>query len=124
MYNYDLRCILEGGVTLYTTVSVILLSTKNLYFLNDFRVVVRIYIKKYRHTLSEREAEVLTKLSYKNKTIFTPDDVKTLASNSKNVLDWLVRKRWVLKIRKGVYTIAPFEAGEGGGLIVIPFTAL
>ncbi len=71
-------------------------------------------IKKYRHTLSEREAGVLARLSHKNKTIFTLDDVKNLVSNPKNVLDWLVRKKWILKVRKGVYAIAPFEAGEEG----------
>lgn len=71
-------------------------------------------IRQYRHTLSETEAKVLSSLSYRGKTIFTIEDVKEFTGNPKNLLDWLVRKKWILKIRKGVYLIAPFEAGELG----------
>lgn len=76
--------------------------------------MVRVPIKKYSHTLSEKEAKVLADLSYRNKTIFTLEDIKKLVRDPKNVLDWLVRKKWILKIRKGVYIIAPLEAGEKG----------
>ncbi len=75
--------------------------------------MVRISIKKYRRTLSEKEAKILTDLSYRDKTVFTPKDIRT-AGDLKNVLDWLVRKKWVLKIRKKVYAIAPLEAGMRG----------
>jgi predicted transcriptional regulator of viral defense system len=71
-------------------------------------------ISQYRHTLSETEAKVLSSLSYRGKTIFTLEDVKEFTDNPKNLLDWLVRKKWILKIKKGVYLIAPFEAGELG----------
>ncbi len=71
-------------------------------------------INKYRHTLSGREARILSSLSYNGKTIFTTEDIAELIDNPKNVLDWLTRKKWILKIRKGVYAIAPFEAGELG----------
>jgi predicted transcriptional regulator of viral defense system len=71
-------------------------------------------INQYRHTLSETEAKVLSSLSYAGKTIFTTKDIEEFAVNPKNLLDWLVRKRWILKIKKGVYLIAPLEAGELG----------
>jgi predicted transcriptional regulator of viral defense system len=71
-------------------------------------------IRQYRHTLSDREAKILSSLSYRGRTIFTGDDLKELTPNPKNLLDGLSRKKWVLKIRNGVYAIVPFEAGELG----------
>jgi predicted transcriptional regulator of viral defense system len=71
-------------------------------------------INQYKHTLSETEARILSSLSYAGKTIFTIKDIKEFTDNPKNLLDWLVRKRWILKIKKGVYLIAPLEAGEFG----------
>jgi len=71
-------------------------------------------IIKYRRTLSDREARILSSLSYKGKTVFTVDDIVEFVDKPKNVLDNLVRKKWILKIRKGVYVVAPFEAGELG----------
>jgi predicted transcriptional regulator of viral defense system len=70
--------------------------------------------RQYRHTLSEREAKILSSLSYRGRTIFTADELRQLTNDPKNVLDWLSRKKWLLKIRKGVYAIVPFEAGELG----------
>ncbi len=74
----------------------------------------RISITKYRRTLSDNESKVLTELSYKNKKIFTLDDLKGLVDKPKNLLDQLTRKKWILKIRRGVYAITPLEAGENG----------
>jgi predicted transcriptional regulator of viral defense system len=71
-------------------------------------------INEYRHTLSKREAFVLSSLSYAGKSIFTLPDIKKLVPEPKNVLDNLVRKKWILKLRKGVYAISPLDAGEKG----------
>ena len=73
-------------------------------------------IRQYRHTLSGREAKILSSLSYRDRTIFTANDLKEFTPNPKNLLDGLSRKKWVLKIRKGVYAIVPFEAGELGSV--------
>ncbi|MDR0492550.1 MAG: transcriptional regulator [Nitrososphaerota archaeon] len=64
--------------------------------------------------MSERETKVLTSLSYAGKTIFTTNDLKEFTNNPKNLLDWLVRKKWIQKIKKGTYLIAPLEAGVNG----------
>lgn len=56
----------------------------------------------------------MASLSYAGKTIFTTEDLKEFTDNPKNLLDWLVRKKWILRIKKGVYLIAPLEAGEKG----------
>ncbi len=71
-------------------------------------------IRQYRHTLSDRESRILSSLSYRSKTIFATNDIKEFVEKPKSVLDNLVRKKWILKIKKGVYVIAPFEAGELG----------
>ncbi|MDR1993656.1 MAG: transcriptional regulator [Nitrososphaerota archaeon] len=71
-------------------------------------------MKNYSRTLSERETTVLSSLSYAGKTIFTTDDLKEFTDNPKNLLDWLVRKKWLLKIKNGTYLITPLDAGEKG----------
>ncbi|MCL1970442.1 MAG: transcriptional regulator [Candidatus Bathyarchaeota archaeon] len=71
-------------------------------------------ITSYSRTLSEREANVLSSLSYKGKTIFTTNDLKEYTNNPKNLLDWLVRKKWIQKIKNGTYLIAPLNAGING----------
>ncbi len=72
-------------------------------------------IKLYSRTLSDRESTILSNLSFSGKNIFTTNDLKQYdVAKPKNLLDSLVRKRWILKIRKGVYAIVPLEAGESG----------
>ena len=85
-----------------------------LVFLFDKRIMDRITIKNARRTLSDRESEVLTELSYQNKSIFTLDDIKLLIKNPKNILENLVEKKWILNIKRGVYVIVPFDAGKEG----------
>ena len=75
----------------------------------------RISVRQYRRTLSDRESTVLSGLSYAGKTVFTTKDLMSLVAKPKSLLDNLVRKKWVLKIRKGVYIIVPFEAATRGG---------
>lgn len=71
-------------------------------------------IKQYRRTLSDRESKILSSMSFSGKTIFTIKDIEQHVAKPKNFLDNLVRKRWILKVKKGVYVIVPFEAGETG----------
>lgn len=71
-------------------------------------------IKQYRRTLSDRESKVLSSLSYSGKNIFTIKDIQRFVHKPRSLLDSLVRKKWVLKIKRGVYVIVPFEAGELG----------
>ena len=71
-------------------------------------------ITAYRHSLSTRESEVLSTLSSRGKTIFTTGDLKEFIQEPKNLLDNLSRKKWILRMKKGVYAIAPLEAGKTG----------
>lgn len=71
-------------------------------------------IKQYRRTLSDRESKILSSLSFSGKSIFIVKDIEQYVANTKNLLDSLARKKWILKVKKGVYVIVPFEAGESG----------
>jgi len=71
-------------------------------------------INKYRKGLSGGEARILSDLSFKGKQIFTLEDVKKYNKNSKDLLYTLTQKNWVIRIKKGLYMIAPLEAGEHG----------
>lgn len=71
-------------------------------------------IKKYRKSLSSKEARILSDLSYRGKGIFTLEDIKEYDKNPKNLLYQLSKKSWILKIKRGLYMIAPLEAGELG----------
>ena len=71
-------------------------------------------INKYRKSLSDKEARILSDLSYKGKTIFSLEDIREYNVNPKNLIYNLTRKNWILRLKKGVYLIAPLEAGELG----------
>jgi len=71
-------------------------------------------IKKYRESLSRREARILSDLSYRGKGIFTLEDIKEYYKNPKGLLYNLSKKNWILRIKRGLYMIAPLEAGELG----------
>ena len=69
---------------------------------------------KYSRTLSSREASILSELSYNGKIIFSRKDLEKYVDNPKSLIDGLSRKKWILKIKNGLYLIVPFEAGKLG----------
>lgn len=71
-------------------------------------------LNKYRGSLSSAESRILSDLSFKGKGIFTLDDIDQYDVNSKDLLYNLIQKNWILRIKKGLYMIAPLEAGELG----------
>lgn len=85
-----------------------------LYFFIKKRVQERKMIKKYRRSLSDAEAKVLTELSYSGQRIFAAKDALATASNAKSMLDGLTRKGWIIRLRNGIYMVVPLEAGYGG----------
>ena len=57
---------------------------------------------------------MLSDLSYKGKTIFTLEDLKEYGDDCHNLIHKLSEKNWILKLKQGVYIIAPLEAGKFG----------
>ena len=69
---------------------------------------------QYSRTLSNREANILSDLSYMGHIFFTPKDLQAYDSNPRSLIDSLLRKKWILKIKNGIYLIVPLEAGKSG----------
>lgn len=71
-------------------------------------------IKKYREGLSSAEARILSDLSFRGKQVFTLEDIEKYDKSSKDLLYRLTQKNWVIRLKVGLYMIAPLEAGEKG----------
>ena len=66
--------------------------------------------------LSKREALALTRLAAENKTVVTVSDIKNTLDVSrekaKKIAYNLEKKKWLDRLKRGVYLIVPLEAGE------------
>lgn len=66
--------------------------------------------------LGKTEAKFLADLASADKTIFTTDDARSVTGSSASAVDLLisrlVRKKWLIRLNRGVYLIVPLSAGE------------
>jgi predicted transcriptional regulator of viral defense system len=75
-------------------------------------------VKEYSKALGETEARFLAALASRDKTIFTTEDARqasgkpVLATNS--LISSLLKKKWLIRLNRGVYLIVPLSAGESG----------
>lgn len=70
---------------------------------------------EYRLSLSKRGSFLLSSLARKNKSIFTIVEAKKiLKENPKKVMSYLIQKKWVLPLKKGLYAIVPLDIGVKG----------
>src|SRR3972149_7139559 len=69
---------------------------------------------KHRMGLSEKESQILSDLSFRGKAIFAPADLESYGIDVKRFLQRLRRKGWIAWIKRGLYVIAPLEAGAEG----------
>ena len=72
---------------------------------------------EYRKSLSPKESRILSDLSFKGKTVFTRSDLEPYEINIKQFLMRLRRKGWIAWIKRGLYVIAPLEAGVKGAKV-------
>lgn len=76
-------------------------------------------------TLGDAEARLLLALASQDKQIFTTADAQAVSGRKRHqvnkILARLSSKRWVLRLRRGLYMILPFEAGLEGTYSVHPF---
>ena len=69
----------------------------------------------YRKGLGKKESFLISSLSRDDKQIFTIEDAKAIiGENAKNSIYNLVRKKWILKLKRGLYTIVPLDIGVKG----------
>jgi len=70
---------------------------------------------EYKEGLGKREASLVASLAEAGKTIFTVEEAKQLAgSEAKDIVRWLVRKKWVLPLKRGLYAVVPLDVGIRG----------
>jgi len=76
-------------------------------------------------TLGDAEARLLLILAAQNRQVFTTADAQAAIGGERQrankLLAHLAAKRWVLRLRRGLYLILPFEAGVEGTYSIHPF---
>ncbi len=71
--------------------------------------------REYKPGLGRREASLIAGLAEEGKTLFTMADAKgVVGPQAKDVIRWLVRKKWVLPLKRGLYAIVPLDVGVKG----------
>jgi len=71
--------------------------------------------ESYRQGLTSREAFVLSTLAREGKAIFSIGDARQiLGARTRPTLSLLSKKKWVLRLRRGLYVIVPIDAGVRG----------
>ena len=79
-------------------------------------------------TLGDAEARLLLTLASLDKQVFTTADAHEAVGGQRHrvnkILARLSKKRWILRLRRGLYLILPLEAGVEGTYSVHPFRIL
>jgi len=71
--------------------------------------------EKYRKGLSKKESYLISALARNNRNIFNTEDVKTIVDGAgKRTIYNLVKKKWILKLKRGLYTVVPLDIGVKG----------
>jgi len=71
--------------------------------------------EKYRSSLTKRESFLLSTLARENRNIFRIKEAEQiLKKNTKKVLFYLIQKKWVLPLKRGLYAIVPLDIGVRG----------
>lgn len=69
----------------------------------------------YKRGLTPRESLLISTLAREDKKIFSIEDVKGIVERDpKRVMSSLIRKKWVLPLRRGLYAIVPLDVGVKG----------
>lgn len=67
-----------------------------------------------RGTLTKRESFILSDLARKNKNFFTIKDLKKYVPAAKKVSHSLMKKRWIMPLKRGLFVIVPLDVGVQG----------
>ncbi|MEW6664126.1 MAG: type IV toxin-antitoxin system AbiEi family antitoxin [Thermodesulfobacteriota bacterium] len=71
--------------------------------------------EEYRKGLGKKESFLLSSLARKDRKVFTAGDAgEILGGPASGVMHSLIRKKWVLPLKKGLYIAVPLEAGVKG----------
>jgi predicted transcriptional regulator of viral defense system len=71
--------------------------------------------ENYRQGLGKKETFLISSLARENRNIFNADDVRAIVDGTaKKTINNLVRKKWILKLKRGLYAIVPLDIGVKG----------
>jgi predicted transcriptional regulator of viral defense system len=71
--------------------------------------------EKYREGLGKKESFLVSSLARDSRNIFTVEDAKAIVGEgAKRTMSSLMRKKWVLKLKRGMYAIVPLDIGVKG----------
>jgi predicted transcriptional regulator of viral defense system len=71
--------------------------------------------ENYREGLGKKESFLISSLARENRNIFNVDDVKSIVDGAaKKTINSLVRKKWLLPLKRGLYAIVPLDIGVRG----------
>jgi len=71
--------------------------------------------EEYRKGLSKKESLLISTLASRDRKIFTIDETeRILGKDAKKFMSSLIRKKWVLQLKRGLYAIVPLDIGVRG----------
>lgn len=71
--------------------------------------------ENYKQGLTAKESLLISSLSREDKKIFSINDARcVIEKDTKKTMSSLIRKKWVLPLKRGLYAIVPLEAGIKG----------
>ncbi len=71
--------------------------------------------QNYKQGLTTKESLLISSLAREDKKIFSINDARcVIQKDTKKTMSSLIRKKWVLPLKRGLYAIVPLEAGIKG----------
>ena len=71
--------------------------------------------EEYKKGLTQRESVLISALARQDRKIFSIEDVRAVTEgDAKKMMSSLIRKKWVLPLRRGLYAIVPLDVGVKG----------
>jgi len=73
------------------------------------------YKEEYKKGLTAKESLLISSLARQDKKIFSIEDARSMIpGDPKKLMSSLIRKKWVLPLKRGLYAIVPLDVGAKG----------
>jgi predicted transcriptional regulator of viral defense system len=71
--------------------------------------------EEYKKGLTQRESLLISALARQDRKIFSTEDARAVTEgDAKKMMSSLIKKKWVLPLRRGLYAIVPLDVGVKG----------
>jgi len=72
-------------------------------------------VENYKQGVTAKESLLISSLAREDKKIFSISEARSvIEKETKKIMSSLIRKKWVLPLKRGLYAIVPLEAGIKG----------